>query len=129
MALDRKCSNKDYLYGRLLAVADRIESGTFEKEKDDSRVTNAKRYMSTFSQRPFDTWKLIEEILQPYLNKLSIAERRYYENLLDSIEVLFDVDEYRNNDKLDGLYLLGFHSQSYDLKYNKKKENGGSENE
>ena len=129
VALDKECKIRDYLYGRLLAVADRIEYRTYEKDKDTSRVTNAKRYMSTFSQRPFDTWKIIEENLQPYLNKLSIAERRYYENLLDSIEVLFDVDEYRNNDKLDGLYLLGFHSQSYDLKYNKKKENGGSENE
>ena len=129
VALDKECKIRDYLYGRLLAVADRIEYRTYEKDKDTSRVTNAKRYMSTFSQRPFDTWKIIEENLQPYLNKLSIAERRYYENLLDSIEVLFDMDEYRNNDKLDGLYLLGFHSQSYDLKYNKKKENGGSENE
>ena len=129
VALDKECKIRDYLYGRLLAVANRIEYRTYEKDKDTSRVTNAKRYMSTFSQRPFDTWKFIEENLLPYLNKLSIAERRYYENLLDSIEVLFDVVEYRNNDKLDGLYLLGFHSQSYDLEYNKKKENGGSENE
>lgn len=130
MALDKECKIRDYLYGRLLAVADRIEYRTYERDKDTSRVTNAKRYMSTFSQRPFDTWKIIEENLQPYLNKLSIAERRYYENLLDSIEVLFDVDEFQDNDKLDGLYLLGFHSQSYDLKYNKNKANdGGSENE
>ena len=130
VALDKKCSNRDYLYGRLLAVADRIEYRTYEKDRDTSRVTNAKRYMSTFSQRPFDTWKTIEENLQPYLNKLSIAERKFYENLIDSICELFDVDEFRNNDKLDGLYLLGFHSQSYDLKYNKNKANdGGSENE
>ena len=130
VALDKECKIRDYLYGRLLAVADRIEYRTYERDKDTSRVTNAKRYMSTFSQRPFDTWKIIEENLQPYLNKLSIAERRYYENLLDSIDALFDVEEYRNNDKLDGLYLLGFHSQSYDLKYNKNKANdGGSENE
>ena len=98
------------------------------KDKDASRVTNAKRYMSTFSQRPFDTWKVIEENLQPYLNKLSIAERRYYENLVDSICELFDVDAFQDNGKLDGLYLLGFHSQSFDLKYNKNKANdGGSE--
>ena len=130
VALDKKCSNRDYLYGRLLAVADRIEFSTFEKDKDDSRVTNAKRYMSTFSQRPFDTWKVIEENLQPYLNKLSITKRRYYESLLDSICEMFDVEEFQKNDKLDGLYLLGFHSQSYDLKYNKNKTNdGGNKNE
>ena len=130
VALDKECKIRDYLYGRLLAVADRIEYRTYERDKDTSRVTNAKRYMSTFSQRPFDTWKIIEENLQPYLNKLSIAERKYYENLIDSICELFDVDEFQDNDKLDGLYLLGFHSQSYDLKYNKNKANdGGSENE
>lgn len=130
VALNKECDNRDYLYGRLLAVADRIEYRTFEKEKDTARVTNAKRYMSTFSQRPFETWKIIEENLQPYLNKLSIAERRYYENLIDSICQLFDVDAFRKNDKLDGLYLLGFHSQSYELKYNKNKANdGGNENE
>ena len=133
VALNRECNNRDYLYGRLLAVADRIEYRTFDKEKDTGRVTNAKRYMSTFSQRPFETWKIIEENLQPYLNKLSISERRYYENLIDSICELFDMEAFRKNDKLDGLYLLGFHSQSYDLKYNKNKANdgndGGSENE
>lgn len=130
VALNKECDNRDYLYGRLLAVADRIEYRTFEKEKDTARVTNAKRYMSTFSQRPFETWRIIEENLQPYLNKLSIAERRYYENLIDSICQLFDVEAFRKNDKLDGLYLLGFHSQSYELKYNKNKANdGGNENE
>ncbi len=130
VALNRECDNRDYLYGRLLAVADRIEYRTFDKEKDTGRVTNAKRYMSTFSQRPFETWKIIEENLQPYFNKLSISERRYYENLIDSICELFDMEAFRKNDKLDGLYLLGFHSQSYDLKYNKNKANdGGNENE
>ncbi|MBY0757723.1 type I-C CRISPR-associated protein Cas8c/Csd1 [Sellimonas caecigallum] len=130
MALNKECENRAYLYGRLLAVADRIEYRTFEKEKDNARVTNAKRYMNIFSQRPFETWKIIEENLQPYLNKLPIVERRYYENLIDSICQLFDMDSFRKNDKLDGLYLLGFHSQSYDLKYNKNKANdGGNENE
>ena len=31
--------------------------------------------MSTFSQRPFETWKVIEENLQPYFNKLKIGEK------------------------------------------------------
>ena len=59
MALDKKETDRNYLYGRLLAVADRIEYLTYD-EKDNGRVTNAKRYMSTFSQRPYETWKVIE---------------------------------------------------------------------
>lgn len=130
VALNNECDIRDYLYGRLLAVADRVEYRTFDMERDSGRVTNAKRYMSTFAQRPFETWKIIEENLQPYFNKLSAAERRYYENLIDSICEKFDVEEFRKNTRLDGLYLLGFHSQSYDLKYNKKNaNNGGKENE
>ena len=38
---------RDYLYGRLLALADRIEYRTFDKE--NGRETNAKRYMNAFS--------------------------------------------------------------------------------
>lgn len=130
VALDRECDIRDYLYGRLLAVADKIEYSTFDKNNDSSRLTNAKRYMSTFSQRPFETWKLIEENLQPYLNKLSIATRQYYENELDSILRLFTVEKFSDNSKLDGLYLLAFHSQSYELKYSKNRtSSGGAENE
>lgn len=122
VALNEECKERDYLYGRLLAVADRIEYRTYDREKDSGRVTNAKRYMSVFSQRPYDTWKIIEENLQPYLGKLSVKERKYYENLIDSICQLFTVESYQDNRKLDGLYLLGFHSQSYDLKKYKEEK-------
>lgn len=122
VALDRTCKERDYLYGRLLAIVDRIEYRTYDKEKDGSRVTNAKRYMNQFSQRPFETWKVIEGNIQPYLSKLDLPERRYYEKQLDEVYELFAVDKYLDNRKLNGLYLLGFHSQSYDLK-NYRPEN------
>ena len=105
VALDKDQKDRNYLYGRLLAVADRIEYRTYD-DGDKARVTNAKRYMSTFSQRPFETWKVIEENIQPYMNKLGIAERRFYENLLNDIYELFEVDSFRDNKKLDGLYDL-----------------------
>lgn len=41
VALDKKETDRNYLYGRLLAVADRIEYLTYD-EKDNGRVTNAK---------------------------------------------------------------------------------------
>ncbi len=98
-------------------------------QKDNGRITNAKRYMSTFSQRPYETWKVIEENIQPYLAKLDVVKRKYYENLLSEICNLFDIDKFKENKKLDGLYLLGFHSQEYDLRFKKRKfrreERGG----
>ena len=101
VALDKKEKDRSYLYGRLLAVADRIEYRTY-----------------------VETWKVIEESIQPYMNKLGIAERRFYENLLDEICNLFKKETFLDNNankRLDGLYLLGFHSQSYDLKKIKKE--------
>lgn len=129
VALDVNCKDRNYLYGRLLAVADRIESSTYDWDKDAGRVTNAKRYMSTFSRRPFDTWKVIEESIQPYLSKAKINERRRYEKLIDGICQLFDVDSFSANDPLDGRYLLGFHSQSYELKHYKNNEEKTREEE
>lgn len=126
VALDKSAKDKSYLYGRLLAVADRIEYMTYDA-KDNGRITNAKRYMSTFSQRPYETWKVIEENIQPYLAKLDVVKRKYYENLLSEICNLFDIDKFKENKKLDGLYLLGFHSQEYDLRF--KKENSEEKKE
>ncbi|MEG2149361.1 MAG: type I-C CRISPR-associated protein Cas8c/Csd1 [Clostridiales bacterium] len=130
MALDKSCTDRSYLFGRLLAVADIIESSTFEK--DEKRQTNAKRYMSAFSSNPFKTWKMIEERLQPYLNKmvkgsqdLSKTGKRsqeYYTEILNEICDKFTIDDFASDDKLNGKYLLGFHCQTSDL-FNNKGEN------
>ena len=122
MALDKKCKKRDYLYGRLLAVAERVEWCTYIKDKDLKRVTNAKRYMTTFSQRPYTTWKILEENLQPYLNKLEFKTRTYYENVLNEILWLFEKADYHNDTPLEGLYLLGYHCQLFEFQQNKEKK-------
>lgn len=124
VVVDQNCVDRNYLYGRLLAVADRIEYRTYDKE--DGRTTNAKRYMTAFSQRPFSTWKNLEEKLQPYLQRLKTGERIRYMNLLDDIAGKFTVEGFECDKTLNGLYLLGFHSQSCDLrnwKGEKEEEN------
>ena len=42
MALDKSAKDRSYLYGRLLAVADRIEYRHM-MQKDNGRITNAKK--------------------------------------------------------------------------------------
>lgn len=120
MALDVTCTKRDYLYGRLLALADRIEYRTYDK--GEIRQTNAKRYMSAFSQHPFRTWKVIEEKLEPYLMRLSVPERLSYQNLMNEICSLFTVKDYENDASLSGLYLLGFHNQAFVWQNDRKKE-------
>lgn len=109
MALDTNCTDRSYLYGRLLAIADLIEQrATFEEEK--GKVTNAKRYMNAFSQRPFRTWQIIEEKLEPYSRKL---KSKWLLTQLDEIHDMFSPEDYADDSRLDGLYLLGYHSQMY----------------
>lgn len=119
MALDKECKNRDYLYGRLLAVADRIERRTFDREDDAGRETNADRFMNVFSQHPYQTWEIIEQRIHPYLKKLEIKERNYYKKMLDEICEMFDTDSFMNNNRLEGVYLLGYHSQMNEMRYKK----------
>jgi CRISPR-associated protein Csd1 len=134
MALDNKERDRSYLYGRLLAVADRVEYLTFEK--DEKRQTNAKRYMQQFRNHPFTTWAIIEDNLQPYFNKLkSNGQRIKYEKLLNEIYDLFDKEEFKKDDPLDGMYLLGYHCQSSvfynknDVAMNDDENEEGNDNE
>lgn len=131
MALDENITDRNYLYGRLLAVADKIEKAAqYRKDNKNANETNAGRYMSAFSQRPFKTWEIIEKRLRPYLVSLSAGARAYYSNLLDLIHSKFKTEDYRNDKKLDGLYLLGYHCQMMDLKYNDDESTeGDDENE
>lgn len=38
MAVDKNCTERDYLYGRLLAVADRIEYRTFDMDMTEAEL-------------------------------------------------------------------------------------------
>lgn len=57
MKLDEKCTDRSYLFGRMLAVAEKVERSTFDD--GETRVTNVERYMQQFSRTPFRTWELI----------------------------------------------------------------------
>ena len=121
MALDKDCKDRNYLYGRLLALANQIEYSTYDFDKDKTRITNAMKYMNRFSQRPFDTWKVIEENLNPYLSKLDMGLRSWYEKRINEIMELFDTKDFIDNSKLNGLYLLGYHCQTYEHRKSKSK--------
>ena len=121
VALDKNNCNRSYLYGRLLAVADRVEWLSFI-DRDDKRETNAKRYMTAFSQQPFRTWKVIEERLKPYQSRLKEGQRIFYEHLTEEIFWLFKDGDFEKNESLSGAYLLGFHNQAYALRIKSEEE-------
>ena len=109
MALDYECADRDYLYGRLLAVAEIAERVTYKKE--EARTTNASRYFEAFSNRPYQIWGIIYKRLIPYLNGMPYTQKQYYENLISEIENQFTIADFENNSKLKPLFLLGYHCQ------------------
>lgn len=109
LILDETRNERDYLYGRLLAVADKLEqTAMYKAGKQDIRATNAVRLMSAFAVKPYHTWGLIYQQLHPYINQLNGAG--YYQSVIDSIMEKFG-NEYENNKPLSPLYLLGFSAQ------------------
>ncbi len=113
MGLDQERKTRDYLYGRLLAVADCLE-GYALKLSNESRQTNATKLMQRFAERPCSTWKTIELALTPYKARLNRANK--YDKELDDIHGLFtDVSGYASDDPLSGEFLLGFHCQRVEL--------------
>jgi CRISPR-associated protein Csd1 len=124
MSLERERRTRDYLYGRLLAVADKTEQIALSVA-DESRETNAAKLMHRFAERPYSTWKHIELSLIPYKARLSGSRGPFLEKmngLLDEIHDMFDADEYTNDAKLSGEFLLGYHCQRRDLKKKIKDE-------
>ncbi len=133
--LEPERNDRSYLYGRLLAVADKIESHAMfkqGKERDKARATNAIRYMPAFAQRPFRTWKMLfTQQLNPYIQQLDGAN--WYLNIIQEIMSLFKSGEYECDDALDGKYLLGFFAQRQELRTkqdkNQNNNEGGENNE
>lgn len=127
MELDKSNRDRSYLYGRLLAIAEDIERRTYEK--DETRATNAERYMQTFAQKPFRTWATIQRNIKPYLNSLKPGSREFYKNLFGEITGLFIEGDYESKTALDGKYLLGYDCQRTALrKYPKENTSVADQN-
>lgn len=130
MGLDRERKTRDYLYGRLLAVADCIESWALNRAKED-RPTNATRLMQRFADHPCDTWRTIELNLTPYKARMGALISKH---LAAEEEIMnaFDIDDYNSKKPLTGEFLLGFHCQRTELHKSSKsnsKENSNEPNE
>lgn len=115
MALEQDRTSRDYLYGRLLAVADNIE-GYALTAAEKSRDTMAARLMQRFADRPYATWRTIKLALAPYESRLKASEKGAgflwkRQKLLDEIHCLFQADDFAADRALSGEFLLGYHCQ------------------
>lgn len=130
MTLETSRTSRDYLYGRLLAVAEDIESRALYLA-GEKRDTNAAKLMQRFADHPLSTWRTLELSLSPYKTRLR-AKRpsflRERESLLDEIICMMGSD-FTNDTRLTGEFLLGYHCQRQVLRPPAKTENPEESNE
>ncbi|MCX5724139.1 MAG: type I-C CRISPR-associated protein Cas8c/Csd1 [Nitrospirae bacterium] len=113
MALELDRTSRDYLFGRLLAVADRIE-GLALHLADEKRDTNAAKLMQRFADHPYSTWRTIELSLAPYKARLRARSPGFLvnmEKLIDGIVCAFNGQDFMSETRLSGEFLLGYHCQ------------------
>lgn len=119
MALDQNRKTRDYLYGRLLALADSLEQWALSKTNED-RQTNAARLMNRFAERPYSTWRTIELSIQPYIARLGgVSKKR--QKMIDEVMSLFNDNDFISDKRLSGEFLLGYHCQREFLRNNSDK--------
>lgn len=109
MALDPNRNTRDYLYGRLLALADSLEEWALNQAKE-KRDTNAARLMQRFAERPYTTWRTIELALTPYKVRLGGKSKRR-QRMIDEVIAMFAPEDFINDKRLSGEFLLGYHCQ------------------
>jgi CRISPR-associated protein Csd1 len=113
MALEENRTTRDYLFGRLLAIAENIEQRALYVAKE-KRDTNAAKLMQRFADHPFSTWRTIEGALAPSKGRLranrpSVLLER--DKLLDVVMGMFSREDFVSDSKLSGEFLLGYHCQ------------------
>ena len=144
--LDEQCNDRSYLYGRLLAVYDRIEKDSqyFRKmgqangegkEKSNpayDRETNAARLWTAFIARPHWVNLTLSSKIQPYFRQLK-AERperaRFYEILLGELMPrIFEANQGQERQALNEMFLFGYYGQSQAF-FKTKKAQAEEENQ
>ena len=129
MSLDTENRSRDYIFGRLLAVAEHLER-TALRIANETRATNAENYMQRFVMRPFHTWEQLETNLKPYKDRLRkdypvrISEKFVLTNPIGFLsnreneinQLICVLDDLKQEgcdlDKpLEPEFLLGYHSQ------------------
>jgi len=113
MTLELDRNTRDYLYGRLLAIAECIEAVALSVS-GENRPTTAARLMQRFADRPYSTWRNIELGLQPYMQRLQSSRTGFLVNRkkeLDAVISAFQADDFCSEKPLSGEFLLGYHCQ------------------
>ena len=125
MNLERDKQNRSYQFGRLLAILEKAERDTYEKD-NEGRETNAIRMQSAYVQRPMKVCEqIISKVKQGYYQKLNEGQKSYYEKLIEEIMTTIAAsvaNEEELNRPLEEIYIVGYYLQKQDLYTSKEKK-------
>ena len=112
MAWELDKRDRSFQYGRLLAVLERGEADYYNKTQE-TRQTNAIKYMSEYRQRPWFVFERVNRQLhQAYLGRIEPWQTNRYERLVGEIvAILGEFPEEELNKPLDDIYLMGYELQ------------------
>lgn len=114
MSLDENKKDRSYQFGRLLAVMEKIERDTYDK--DEMREPNAIRMQAVFCERPYYVFKILNERVVPYLQRHTVQSRAFYRNLISKImDELSEYSDVELNKPLKETYLMGYYLQRKEL--------------
>ena len=118
MTLELNRTSRDYLYGRLLAIAEHIEERALYIA-GEQRETTAARLMQRFADRPASAWRTIELALGPYKTRLRNLRPAFLFAMtreLDDVTAAFTGNDFTRDGALSGEFLLGYHCQRQALR-------------
>lgn len=131
--LEKEQQTRDYLYGRLLAVYEKVEMdamkpSAFSTDKKEegkmdkkSRVTNVEKVWSAFFQAPERMLETLHMKIRPYLDKLKADQAgsySYYNKLIGEIQTdIRDAETYLDtkNKSLNEDAVFGYYAQNREL--------------
>lgn len=126
MALDDENTDRSYLFGRLLAVLEKAERSTFAD--GETREPNAIRLQSAYVNHPMSTWKILEDKLNPYFQRMDYPLRKHYKDIISEITAkLVASDPDTLNRSLEEQYLIGYYLQRAELYKSRSKEEKNKE--
>ena len=131
MALEPDRNTRDYLFGRLLAIAEHLEQRALYYG-GEKRETHAAKLMQRFADHPSAAWRQIELALRPSKSRLLGRSPGYLhqlEKLIDQIVCQFQPGEFTDERKLTGEFLLGYHCQRATMNVPKANDSSSALNE
>lgn len=119
--LNEQVHSRDYWFGVLLAFADYIERLSLKRMGED-RLTNAVRSMPKFVEQPATVWlRLYTSQLLPYIERMGHQASEPLLSQLGEAMTKLQPSEISDDKRLNGEFLLGYHSQLIKLRADEKK--------